>query len=708
MNVNRTSRRWWLGWMLLAAPALIQLVLLLSAVLQRLPYPYDLEWMEGGILVHASRIADGSGIYVPPSLDFIPFLYTPLYPGLLALLQPFVGISYQVARGISFLSILGLVGLCFGAVVPRVDRRDRKAAVAGGIIATGFFCATYPWVDGWYDIARGDTLFLLMAAGGVTAASAWARTSWGWRGHARVAMAGALLALSFFCKQTGIFFVAAGGAIVLVKNWRRVPAYVAAAGAVGLGGTALLQRVTGGWFWIYAFKVHQTHDCNSDRFWHGFSEMLGKFPLMTATIALGLVLVAATAIVRRRLPRSAEPLLVWTWVLLVGLVVGSVGIATQWSHRNAYIPAMFTGAVAAGAALPAILGTLTELLGERPRAREMAHAGAMLVLAALVVDLALFQRWSPARFVPKARDRAAGAALVDQIRSVDGEVFVPFHPWYAHLAGKRVYTHRMGVLDMRYRPPARPAHECFFANPAGKPNWKVAGLPDAFTRAYFAAVFWDNRGKNYFDGFERYYRLDDTIPKNERPRLFTGARDLVPTEIWVPAVEKPPPAGAQVLFAFESGTFDGWEHTGSAWGARPERGPLRSARQGPVRHYGGRWFATSMHGGDGATGVLTSPPFVLQGARITFRLGGGVEPKQLTEQARDPADTHTPWLRAELWVDGKPVRWVSKPGKPSERLEEVHWIIPEYEGQTARLVIVDQATGGWAHLNVDDVWLWKK
>ncbi len=517
--------------MLLAAPALIQLVLLLAAVLQRLPYPYDLEWMEGGILVHASRIADGSGIYVPPSLDFIPFLYTPLYPGLLALLQPFVGISYQVARGISLLSILGLVGLCFGAVVPRVDKRDRKAAVAGGIIATGFFCATYPWVDGWYDIARGDTLFLLMAAGGVAATSAWARTSWGWRGHARVAMAGALLALSFFCKQTGIFFVAAGGAIVLVKNWRRVPAFVGAAGVVGLGGTALLQRVTGGWFWTYAFKVHQTHDCNSDRFWHGFSEMLGKYPLMTATIAIGLALVAATAIVRRRLPRSAEPLLVWTWVFLVALVVGSVGIATQWSHRNAYIPAMYVGAVTAGAALPAILGTLTELLGERPRAREMAHAGAMLVLAALVVDLALLQRWSPGKFVPTARDRAAGSALIEQIRAVDGEVFIPFHPWYAHLAGKRVYTHRMGVLDMRYRPPARTAHECFFANPAGKPNWKVAGLPDAFARAYFAAVFWDNRDKNYFDGFERYYRLDDTIPRKERPRLFTGARDLVPTEI---------------------------------------------------------------------------------------------------------------------------------------------------------------------------------
>ena len=48
-------------------------------------------------------------------------------------------------------------------------------------------------------------------------------------------LSGALLALSFFCKQTGVFFVLAGGPIIGVLAWRRAPIYVAAAGLIGVG-----------------------------------------------------------------------------------------------------------------------------------------------------------------------------------------------------------------------------------------------------------------------------------------------------------------------------------------------------------------------------------------------------------------------------------------------------------------------------------------
>jgi hypothetical protein len=706
-----TSRRhWWLGWLALSAPALLQLVLLFSAVLRRLTYPYDLEWMEGGLLNHAARIADGAGIYVQPSLDFIPFLYTPLYPGLLALLEPVTGISYTVGRTISLLSILAIIGFVFLALVPRVDRRERPAAAAGGVVAIGYFAATYPWVDGWYDLVRGDTLFLAMVIGGLVALHAWARADEGWRGQARIAGAAAILGLSFFCKQTGVLFVAAGGAMVLVLSWRRLPIYVAVTGAIGLGGTWLLNRMTGGWFWTYAFEVHQTHDCHPGRFKDGFTQILGKFPLMTGTIVLGLIAVAAVAIGRRRLVRSSAPLLVWTWCFLVALVVGAVGIATQWSHRNAYIPAMLTGAMAAGAAIPAICASVDAFAGDGPRRRLIGPIVGMVILFALVFDLALLERWSPGNYVPTDRDRAAGDALIEEIRSIDGEVFIPFHPWYARLAGKRVYTHRMGVLDMRYRPPAhRTLPQCFFHDSTGRSNWKVVGLPDAFENGYFAAVIWDNRHKSFFDGFERYYRLDDNLPGRMRPRLFSGASELRPTEIWVPAVSKPPPAGATALFDFESGRYGtDWEPVGRAWGKRPERAALRAFKQGTVRRYGGRFYATSMHGGDDALGTLTSREVELTGPRITLKLSGGVEAAELADRKRDPAaaDDATPWLRVELHAAGEIVRWAGKAEPPSERMETVTWVVPELVGQKVRFVLVDNRKGSWAHLNVDDIWVW--
>jgi len=101
---------WWprLGWLLLAAPGLYQVALLVIAVGGRLLYPYDLEWMEGGMLHHALRIQTGHGIYTPPSVDFIPYLYTPLYPALLAVLGEIFGITYALGRSISMLSLIGI------------------------------------------------------------------------------------------------------------------------------------------------------------------------------------------------------------------------------------------------------------------------------------------------------------------------------------------------------------------------------------------------------------------------------------------------------------------------------------------------------------------------------------------------------------------------------------------------------------------------
>src|SRR5690606_23094615 len=52
----------------------------------RVGFPLELEWMEGGSLQQAFRVQQGLPVYGPPSPEFVPFLYPPLYPALLALL----------------------------------------------------------------------------------------------------------------------------------------------------------------------------------------------------------------------------------------------------------------------------------------------------------------------------------------------------------------------------------------------------------------------------------------------------------------------------------------------------------------------------------------------------------------------------------------------------------------------------------------------
>ena len=52
-----------------AALLLLRLGLVWAA---RAPYPFDLEWMEGGMLAHAWRLANGLPLYVEPGPKIPP------------------------------------------------------------------------------------------------------------------------------------------------------------------------------------------------------------------------------------------------------------------------------------------------------------------------------------------------------------------------------------------------------------------------------------------------------------------------------------------------------------------------------------------------------------------------------------------------------------------------------------------------------------
>ena len=128
------------AWVALAIPALYQIGLVIDAIAGRVGYPYDLEWMEGGMLHHALRIRLGLGIYVAPNVDFIPYLYTPLYPTLLALFGGPFGVSYALGRAVSILGLFGIAGTALAALVSVPDR-PRGASLAGATLALGVFAA---------------------------------------------------------------------------------------------------------------------------------------------------------------------------------------------------------------------------------------------------------------------------------------------------------------------------------------------------------------------------------------------------------------------------------------------------------------------------------------------------------------------------------------------------------------------------------------
>ncbi|HVK12516.1 MAG TPA: GH32 C-terminal domain-containing protein [Gemmataceae bacterium] len=140
---------------------------------------------------------------------------------------------------------------------------------------------------------------------------------------------------------------------------------------------------------------------------------------------------------------------------------------------------------------------------------------------------------------------------------------------------------------------------------------------------------------------------------------------------------------------FEADTYGDWKTTGTAFGDRPARGTLPN--QMPVSGFLGKGLVNSYAGGDGTTGTLTSPEFTVDRKFISFLIGGG------------KAEGKT---CINLLVGGKVVRSATGPNdKPggSENLDWHSWDVAEFAGKKAILQIVDDATGGWGHINIDHV-----
>lgn len=144
-----------------------------------------------------------------------------------------------------------------------------------------------------------------------------------------------------------------------------------------------------------------------------------------------------------------------------------------------------------------------------------------------------------------------------------------------------------------------------------------------------------------------------------------------------------------VIADFESADYGAWKSEGEAFGSGPTRGTLPGQMR--VDGFAGKGLVNSFLKGDRSTGTLTSPEFKIERRYLSFLIGGG---GFIGETCMN------------LLVDGQPVRTATGPNtKPggSEHLDPQFWDLSQFAGKTARLQIVDRATGGWGHINVDQI-----
>ena len=103
----------------LVAVASFYLITCLIIVFKRLPFPFELEWMEGASVLQVQRILDHEPLYTAPSIHFVPLIYNPFYFYVSALLATFTGNDFLPLRLVSVLSSVG----CFALIFKFVYRR---------------------------------------------------------------------------------------------------------------------------------------------------------------------------------------------------------------------------------------------------------------------------------------------------------------------------------------------------------------------------------------------------------------------------------------------------------------------------------------------------------------------------------------------------------------------------------------------------------
>lgn len=393
-------------------------------VWNRVRYPFDLEWMEGGMVDHVRFLLSHGNIYVPPSLEFVPYVYNPMYYVVAATVSLLTGEGYVALRLVSIVGSLACVGLI--ALIVSRETRSREL----GVLSGGLFAATYALSGGWFDIARVDSLHFAFCLGAIALVRFAKR-------HAHLVAASVCVWLAFETKQSGVGIVIPLALYLIVfEGWRQALWFVLPCGALVGGSILILNVASGGWYWFYTFSLTGQLASHYGRsVWR--TELFGNFPF---ALALAFFYFAAG-----RNPARAKAR---TFYAMVSLTLFAIAVAVR-AHAGSWLNDNLT----AHAALAILSGLgAGALLNSRPRGRRR-RAG-VLAYGMLLAQFLLVV-YDPRPWVPTDADRREGERLVAMVRASRGEVLLTHRGFLTRREGKGSFAHQMAVYNMLMIPDDR-------------------------------------------------------------------------------------------------------------------------------------------------------------------------------------------------------------------------------------------------------------
>jgi hypothetical protein len=196
-----------------------------------------------------------------------------------------------------------------------------------------------------------------------------------------------------------------------------------------------MTAISGGWYWYYCFTVPSQHGIDWSRvekLWRG--DVIHRFPFQ---IAGCLAAAAAWIFTAGRFRLGRMPVIIAA--AICGVLASFLGRIHFGGYDNTLIPMAFFTAVFLMVATGKLIGA------ERGTARACA-------VTAAVCAVALFQfyvhDYPITEQVPRKDDYAAGRKFVEQIKRIEGDVFIPFHSYYWSITGKKMRFHVIALHDI--------------------------------------------------------------------------------------------------------------------------------------------------------------------------------------------------------------------------------------------------------------------
>ncbi|RJO60636.1 hypothetical protein C4544_04820 [candidate division WS5 bacterium] len=418
--LDRLSK--YLSFVLLAG-SVLYIVVYLAVVFFRIRYPFELMWQEGASVDHMIRMLSVLKYYDSPSIEFIASIYTPLYFYLSALLSKLIGIGFLPLRLLSFVSSLG----CF-LIIFLMVRRETGSGFSG-IIATGLFAATYELSGSWFDVGRADSLFLFLLL--------WAIYLLRFNESMKpYFFAGVLVSLSYLTKQTAIV-ISLPIMLYCIYFRRRLAFFFIAPITVIAGlGSVLMNYLYEGWFYFYVFELPKTTPVDIKyliNFWP--TDIIIPLPVAFSIVVFYLFS-------QLKSPNKNK--------MFFYLFAGAGMFVASWYSRyrgggfyNVLFPAYAIVSITFGLGVNEILKRSSFFYIRNDKLK------ATVLYALCIVQFSMNSLlYDPFKQVPKQKDLEAGWHLIDKMSQVKGDIFSPYHGYFATLAGKKSYANMMGMRDV--------------------------------------------------------------------------------------------------------------------------------------------------------------------------------------------------------------------------------------------------------------------